>query len=153
MMANQGALPRGSMQDRSLPSNQNYGAHNSPYHRPSATLPPVSSGSQMPLGGQHQFRQQPTARLVPAPSPGPSPSTFGQLPRPAIKAQYLPPMQTQTQMQVQAQPQTQIPTPTPKPMPKHQREPQQIAQPPNQNSKPKTAAVFKPYKVSTRNPR
>ncbi|KAI6756668.1 hypothetical protein HG530_011266 [Fusarium avenaceum] len=147
MMANQGALPRGSMQDRSLPSNQNYGAHNSPYHRPSATLPPVSSGSQMPLGGQHQFRQQPTARLVPAPSPGPSPSTFGQLPRPAIKAQYLPPMQTQTQMQVQAQPQTQIPTPTPKPMPKHQREPQQIAQPPNQNSKPKTAAVFKPYKI------
>ncbi|KAG5661084.1 hypothetical protein KAF25_002727 [Fusarium avenaceum] len=147
MMANQGALPRGSMQDRSLPRNQNYGAHNSPYHRPSATLPPVSSGSQMPLGGQHQFRQQPTARLVPAPSPGPSPSTFGQLPRPAIKAQYLPPMQTQTQMQVQAQPQTQISAPTPKPMPKHQREPQQIAQPPNQNSKPKTAAVFKPYKI------
>jgi hypothetical protein len=153
MMANQDAFQRGSIQDRTLPSNQNYGAHNSPYHRPSAALPPVSSGSQMPLSGQHQFRQQPTARLVPAPSPGPSPSTFGQLPRPAIKAQYLPPMQAQTQMQVQAQPQTQIPALTPKPMPKPQREPQQIVQPPNQNSKPKTAAVFKPYKVSTWNPR
>ncbi|KAF4988896.1 hypothetical protein FGRMN_9477 [Fusarium graminum] len=139
MNANHDAFPRGPVKDGAVMSNPNFGAQNTPYHRPSAPLPPLSSVSQMPSTGQHQFRQQPIAKPASNPPARSSPSNFGQLPRPAIKAQYLPPMQAH----IQTQTQTQMQTPTQKPP----REPQQVAQPSNQNSKSKTATVFKPYKI------
>ncbi|KAF5672448.1 dna damage-responsive transcriptional repressor rph1 [Fusarium heterosporum] len=137
MNANHDAFLRGLVKDGAVVSNPNFGAQNTPYHRPSAPLPPLSSVPQMPSTGQHQFRQQPVAKPVSNPPAGSSPSTFGQLPRPAIKAQYLPPMQAHIQTQTQIQTTTQKPP----------REPQQVAQLSNQNSKSKTATVFKPYKI------
>jgi hypothetical protein len=143
IMANQDAFLKGQ------PSNHSHGAHSSPYHRPSAVPPPAPSPSQMPPNG-HNFRQQSFSKGVPAPSSGLSHTTLGQLPRPAIKAQYLPPIQAQAHPQ-QFQP-LQQPQP-PQPKPQQIRKPQEIIQPPNQNSKVKTATVFKPYKVSTWNSR
>ncbi|KAG8675684.1 hypothetical protein FPOAC2_01754 [Fusarium poae] len=135
IMANPDAFLRGQ------PSNYNHGAHSSPYQRPSAVPPPAPSPSQMPPSG-HEFRQQSFPKGVPAPSPMPTHPTSGQFPRPALKAQYLPPIQSQTQAQGHPQ-QCQQPQPNPQQM----RNPQDTTQTPNQNSKLKTATVFKPYKI------
>ncbi|KAF4966643.1 hypothetical protein FSARC_5692 [Fusarium sarcochroum] len=130
IMANKDAFLKGPLKDRVLSSNQNYGAHNSPYNRPSAAPPQAPPVSQMSPGAQNPFRQAPISQPVPTASPGAAPPAFGHLPRPAIKAQYLPPTQTQTQA-------------PPPPLPQQQ----QMAQPPNQNSKPKPGTIFKAYKI------
>ena len=140
MMAYQEAFVRGQS------SNHNHGAHSSPYNQPSAVAPPAQV-SQIPPNG-YQFKQQTFPKPGSAPSPGQT-STSGQPYRPAIKAQYLPPVQAQPQ----PQPNSQQPKPQAKPKPQQTPKPQETMQPPNQNSKPKTATVFKPYKVSTWNSR
>ncbi|RGP64111.1 DNA damage-responsive transcriptional repressor rph1 [Fusarium longipes] len=134
IMANQDAFLKGHL------NNHNQGAHSSPYHRPSAVPPPAPSPSQMPPNG-HSFRQQSFPTGMQVQSPGPANPNLGQLPRPAINRQYLPPAQVQAQAK-----QFQHPQP-PQPKPQQMQKPQEIIQPPNQNSKPKTATVFKPYKI------
>ncbi|KAF5027776.1 hypothetical protein F66182_107 [Fusarium sp. NRRL 66182] len=118
IMANKDAYLKGQMNDKNV-NNQNYHAHGSPYSRAPVAQPLASPVSQMSPGGQNPFSQPPISKPAPRPSTGPAPPTFGHLPRPAIKAQYLPTTQA----------------------------PQQNAYPLNQSSKPKTATVFKPYKI------
>ncbi|KAM5343077.1 hypothetical protein ACJ41O_014043 [Fusarium nematophilum] len=122
IMANKDAFLRGSAMG-SLPGNPSYGSHSSPYGHTPARPSQGPAPSQTPRGGQNPFTQGGTPK--PAPSPTPAPPIIGQLPRPAIKAQYLPAPQTL----------------------------QQTTPPTNQNSKPKVATASKPYKVSYWNPR
>ncbi|KAI6764765.1 hypothetical protein HG531_012652 [Fusarium graminearum] len=131
IMANQDAFLRGQ------PSSHNYSAHGSTYQRPSAVPPQAPSSSQMPPSG-HEFRQQTFVNGVPAPSPSLTHQTSGQFPRPALKPQYMPPIQAQAQEHPQQRQQ---------PQPNAQQGPQEATQTPNQNSKVKTATVFKPYKI------
>ncbi|RGP72040.1 DNA damage-responsive transcriptional repressor rph1 [Fusarium sporotrichioides] len=129
---------------RSQPGSRNYDTHSSPYQRMSAVPPPASSPSQMPPNG-HDFRQQSFPKGVPVPSPTMTSTTSGQFPRPALKAQYLQPIQVQGQGQAHSQQHQQ--SQQPQPNPQRLQKPQETAQTPNQNSKLKTATVFKPYKI------
>ncbi|KAF4450719.1 hypothetical protein F53441_6162 [Fusarium austroafricanum] len=144
VMANKDAYLTGPMKDKILPAKQLSGVSNSPYHHLPASSPAPPALQASPSAQRH-FAQQPMSKTAPAPSPGTVPPAFGQLHRPAIKAQYLPPMhmntQTQTQAQAQAPPQVQMQAPKP------QQKAQQITPSPNQSSKPKIGTVFKEYKI------
>jgi hypothetical protein len=125
--------------------------HNPPYgQQPAAPVrnpvPPQASPSA--ASGQNPFSKPPMSKPVAA-----APPILGILPRPAIKAQYLPGAQARPQV-VQPAPPVQPPQAIQHPQsvqPQSTVQPAQAAHSPNQSSKPKMAPPAKPYKVSTWN--